>query len=101
MTIRVENRAAVGARTAYVRSATSNVSFANASWVDLTSDMDLVIRAAVGDIVELEINGTIASEANTLFLDVVTIVGGSAVNSVGQGAAGGLPSASHQGVAGW
>lgn len=68
------------------------------SWANLSTTTDLVVAAETGDILEVCLSGLGGNEGVDMFIDVVTLVSGSPVNSFGsQGAV----NASGQGVLAW
>jgi len=75
-----------------------NITLNGTAWADVDTGLDLVLNAAVGDIIEVEPSGRLAAGAGgtDTYFDVATIVGGSPVNWFGT--AGG---ATDEGVEGW
>jgi hypothetical protein len=69
------------------------------SWANLDTGLDLVLDAAVGDLVGCGIIGRWENQSSvTGFLDVVSVVGGSPVNAWGSGT---TESGSFEGVQAW
>lgn len=75
------------------------LSSTSTSWTNINTALDLVFPAQVGDKIMLWLNGLSANENVGLYVDAVTIVGGSPVNSVGKYDNSAPPSA--RGVPGW
>lgn len=77
-----------------------NITANSTSWTNVDTGMDLTLTAASGDIVEVSISTTANSASVNIFLDCVTMVGGSPVNSLGLNAA--APTSTTQdGIGGW
>jgi hypothetical protein len=68
------------------------------TWADFDNSLDLVLAASTGDVIEVAISGRWQSDATLGYLDVVSVVSGSPVNSFGLD---GAPSNSHGGITGW
>lgn len=67
---------------------TGNITVNSASWADVDNSLDLVIPAAVGDVLECTILAAAYSTGGTyLVLDLQTVVGATPINSVGHGGA--------------
>jgi len=65
----------------YVTRTAGNLTISSAAaWADLTTAMDIALNCQVGDVIEYGLNGFWSNEASPAYLDVATIVGGSAVN---------------------
>lgn len=73
------------------------VATSSASWVTV-GITDIVLAAAVGDVIEVGLNTYVPAAAGHVFLDAQTIVGGSPVNSAGSGNA---VSSGDDGVSSW
>lgn len=67
------------------------------SWANLDTGMDIVLTAQTADVIEVHLNTFYGATAVTVGLDVVTVVGGSPVNSLATGAA---PDNANSGIAG-
>lgn len=57
----------------------------SANWADVTAADDATLAAAVGDVIEVELNGYLSNTAGAGVLDAVTMVGGAPVNSFAGG----------------
>lgn len=93
---------AAGATAFYVKT-TGNYVFAITAWTlfDPSHVSDLVVKAAIGDWVEVKASGTWSNEANAAVLDVQSYVTGAPINPWGTAKSGtdiGIPS--WQGVSG-
>lgn len=67
----------------HVRRTAGDLTLNSASWADLPTvgtDLDLVLAAAAGDVIEAGIAGLWGAEQVTTFLDIATIVSAAAVN---------------------
>lgn len=69
-------------------------------WANLDTGLDLTLAADSGDVIEVCLSCWWSNEANEQYLDVVTLVSGSPVNSFGYDAAPANPSTSY-GISGW
>jgi hypothetical protein len=87
-------------RNRYVRAkrTAGDLSSSSTTWADVNTALDLVIAASVGDVIEVCVSGLWSNAATDGFLDVVSIVSGSPVNSFGQD---GAPDNSAVGFSGW
>lgn len=87
-------------KTVFTRRTSGDLTLNNTSWTNVDTGMDLVIPdALVGMFVTVELNGRWITNASVwAALDVVSIVGGSPVNSW---ATDGAPDASGNGVGSW
>lgn len=83
---------------AHKRRTAGDITVNNTSWTDLDNNLDLVLTAAIGDEVWVSASGFWGNAGVYAFLDCVSIVGGSPVNSW---ASNGAPNASGQGVRSW
>lgn len=83
---------------AHARRTAGNLTINGTSWANLDTGLDLVLTAAAGDEVLISVTGFWGGEAVYAFLDAVSIVSGSPVNSW---ASNGAPDASGQGVRSW
>lgn len=70
------------------RRASTSPTYALTTWGDVDTALDLTLAAQVGDMIEVEANGLWGNEASTAhYMDVVTVVSATPVNSFGtQGA---------------
>lgn len=68
------------------------------NWANLDTSLDLTLTAITGNFFLLLLNGLWSNEAYSGFLDVVTVVGGSPINSIADQA---TPSNSNQGIQSW
>lgn len=58
------------------------------SWADIDNGLDLVVAASAGNVLAIDVQGLLGAQAVAVGIDVVTVVGGTPVNSVsGSGAA--------------
>lgn len=73
------------------------ISSVQPTWTTVDTALDFTLAAAVGDTILAEINGMWFTEAPNAILDVVTLVGGNPVNSMGSG----TTTLSGDGVNGW
>jgi hypothetical protein len=55
----------------------------NVTWANVETSLDLTLNAATGDVIEYAISAFANSAATDIYLDVVSIVSGSPVNSWG------------------
>jgi hypothetical protein len=94
----VENTRVLRGDWAQARRTSGNFTINAASWTNLDTGMDLTLAAAAGDIVEVGISGLVQAAGADLYLDVVTVVGGTAVNSLGRNAA---AASGTNGIVGW
>jgi hypothetical protein len=69
-------------------------------WANVDTGSDLTLNASTGDVIEIVISALLQSAAVETFFDVVTLVGGSPVNSFGFDAPPQNPGTSF-GIAGW
>lgn len=83
---------------AHKRRTAGDLTLNSTTWADVDNNLDLVLTAAVGDEVEVSVSGFWGNTGVYAFLDCVSLVGGSPVNSW---ASNGTPNASGQGVRGW
>jgi hypothetical protein len=72
-----------------------SLSSSSTTWVNVDTGLDLVLNASTGDVVEVAVSGIWGGESTQKYLDVVTVVSGSPVNSFGVD---GAPSNSHTGI---
>jgi hypothetical protein len=77
----VDNVIAIRGDYAQAKRTSGNFTLNNTSWTNLDTGLDLVLAAATDDVVEYSLSGFGQNEAGDAFLDVVTIVAGSVVNS--------------------
>lgn len=97
----VAARAALGlARTKKARRTSGNVSCnSNVTWANLDTGIDITLSSIVaGDEIRIGCRGHVNNEAVDLYLDVVTLVSGSPVNSVNTRGAVGTPGTDNYGV---
>jgi hypothetical protein len=71
----------------YVRNVSSYAFSVNTDWQDVNTALDLTLTAQAGDILEVGVSGQWSSGGQTAWLDVVTRVSGSPVNSVAENGA--------------
>lgn len=83
------------------RRTAGNVSATSTTWADVDTALDRVLAAAVGDTIEVSVSALWGSEAQTGYLDVVTVVSGSPVNSLAAGGAVEATATTVLGVPGW
>ncbi len=71
------------------RRTSGDISFSTATvaWANVDTGLDLVLAAAVNDVIEVSLSALVGNESPDLYLDCVTIVGGSPVNSFGNAGA--------------
>jgi hypothetical protein len=81
---------------AYATKTNGNLTFTTTSWADVSTAIDLVLTAAVGDIIEVGAMGMWDPSGSQSHLGVFSVVGGSPVNSMWPGASAGTAS-----VIGW
>jgi hypothetical protein len=77
-----------------------NIPVETQTWLDLPMTADPSVPAAPGDLLEINLSAFAGSEPNWLYLDVVTVVAGAAVNYVSRQLPLGPPESS-SGVPGW
>lgn len=83
------------------RRTAGNVTVTSTTWADVDTALDRVLAAAVGDTIEVAVSALWGSEAQTGYLDVVTVVAAAPVNSVASGGAVEATAATVLGVPGW
>lgn len=83
------------------RRTAGDISLNSTSWVNVDTGLDLTLAAAIGDVIEVGINGMANAEATSLYLDVVTLVAGSPAGSFGATAAAPGASPPNYGVPAW
>lgn len=81
---------------AWARRSSGDISLNSATYVDLDTGTDLVLNAAVGDVIEVTPQISWSGGSTYCVIDVVTVVSSSPVNSV---VTGGAPSTSNSGGA--
>jgi len=86
-----------GLPSAHAIRTSANITLNNTSWTNVDTGLDLVIPAQAGDVLMVMASMLVGNENISLYLDAATIVSGSPVNYISQGAGG----ASSQGVAAW
>lgn len=77
-----------------------NTTLNSTSWANIDTGLDVTLAAQVGDDLEVAMFGLMDSQAVEVFLDAVTLVSGSPVNSFGMQAAA-PTSTTGGGAAGW
>ena len=75
-----------------------DILFNSTSWTDFNAATDLTLEASVGDVVEISLSGYWQNSSAEKFIDCVTVVNGSAVNSLGHLTAVSSRSATAQGI---
>jgi hypothetical protein len=83
------------------RRTAGNVTPTSTTWADVDTALDRVLAASVGDTIEVAVSGLWGSEAQTGYLDVVTVVSAAPVNSVAAGGAVEATASTVLGVPGW
>jgi hypothetical protein len=82
------------------RRTAGNITTGSTNWADVDTGIDIVLNADTDDVIEVGLSALIGTEAFDIYLDAVTVVSGSPVNSVG--AAGAVSTAPPPyGVSGW
>lgn len=82
------------------RRTSGNLTLNSTNWANVDTGLDITLDAQVGDDIEVGINALAGTEAQILFLDVVSLVSAAPVNSFGkQGAVTTAPAPN--GIAGW
>lgn len=76
---------------------TGDITVSSTSWANLENSLDITLTAQAGDVIEAGISARCSG--SFVFLDVVTVVGGSPVNSFGRTS--GLPTDSDGGPSTW
>jgi hypothetical protein len=84
-------------RGKYARRTSGTITLNSLTWANVDTGLDLTIAAAVGDLIQYQINGGWGTENVYGFLDVVTVVSGSPVTSFSNSTA--TPATS--GISGW
>jgi hypothetical protein len=84
-------------RSAVKRRTSGNVLVSLTTWVDVDTDLDITLAAAVDDVIEVGVNGFWNTEGVNAQLDAVTVVSGSPVTSFSSGT--GTPAG--DGCGGW
>lgn len=89
----------------YFRRTAGDLGLTSATWANVSTEgslstaaLDLVLPAAVGDVIEYGINGMWASEGTSGSLDVMTLVSSAGVHWFGSGE---LTTTTGDGVVGW
>lgn len=77
-----------------------DLSLNSTNWANVDTGLDLVLAAAAGDDIEVTLNCLLGGETNDVYLDVVSVVSGSPVNSFGAAAAVTTAPPAY-GIAGW
>jgi hypothetical protein len=77
----VENVKAIRGDYAEAKRTAGSYVLNGTSWADLDTGLDLVLAAAIDDVVEYSLTGLSQNEASDALLDVVTVVAGSPVTS--------------------
>lgn len=85
-------------RYARAKRTSGSITSSSATWENVDTNMDLVLNASAGDVVEVSLSGIWDAQALSGFLDAVSVVSGNPVNSFGLN---GTPSNSHIGIGPW
>lgn len=83
------------------RRTAGNVTPTSTTWADVDTALDRVLAASIGDTVEVSVSALWGSEAQSGFLDVVTVVSSAPVNSIAAGGAVESTATTVLGVPGW
>jgi hypothetical protein len=95
----VANATALRGDYATSRRTSGNLTLNNTSWANVDNGLDLTLAADAGDVIEAVISGLWNTAAVFNFLDVVTVVSGSPVNSFASGSA--VAASTGEGVMSW
>lgn len=77
---------------------TTSLTISNTVWTNVDTGMDITLKADVGDWIEVNASGIWDNQGNDAYMDVVSVVGGTPINSWGQG---GAIRTDDQGIVAW
>ena len=87
-------------RYARAKLTSGSITMNSSVWANVSTSLDLTLNASTGDVIEYAISANVANASVEAYFDVVTLVGGSPVNSFGFDAAPANPSTSY-GIQAW
>ena len=87
-----------GTRYGIARRSSSSITINGTGWANVDTGLDITINADAGDVIEATFFALVDNGATDIYIDAVTVVSGSPVNSFG---AGGSINAAGYGVLGW